>query len=73
MNMLDFRYTLWYSDSMRRELTAIRLDASQMKALRRIGKREDRPYSWLIRKAIDEFVERDSKTQAAKPEPQEHT
>lgn len=44
--------------SFRRKLTAVRLDQKQIKALERIGKRADRPVSWLIRKAIDEFSKR---------------
>jgi len=41
---------------MRRKLVAIRLDAEQVKALDKMSQREDRPVSWLIRKAIDEFL-----------------
>jgi predicted transcriptional regulator len=39
-----------------RKLTAVRLDPQQLKALEKVGKREDRSVSWLIRKAIDEFL-----------------
>jgi predicted transcriptional regulator len=39
-----------------RKLTAVRLDPQQVKALEKIGKREDRSMSWLIRKAVDEFL-----------------
>jgi len=41
---------------MRRKLVAIRLDPEQIRALERMGQQEDRPVSWLIRKAIDEFL-----------------
>jgi predicted transcriptional regulator len=43
---------------VKRKLTAIRLDPEQVKALERMGKSADRPVSWLIRKAIDEFLKR---------------
>jgi len=35
---------------------AIRLDPEQIKALNKMSQQEDRPISWLIRKAIDEFL-----------------
>jgi predicted transcriptional regulator len=41
-----------------KKLTAVRLEPQQVKALEKIGKREDRSVSWLIRKAIDEFLKR---------------
>jgi predicted transcriptional regulator len=40
------------------ELTAIRLKAEQVKRLGKIAKRVDRPVSWLIRRAIDDFLRR---------------
>ncbi len=40
-------------------LTSIRLTEPQTNALERISKRDDRSVSWLIRKAIDEFVKWD--------------
>lgn len=43
---------------MRKKLTAIRLKPEQVKKLERIALREDLPVSWLIRKAIDEFLKR---------------
>ena len=43
---------------MRRKLTAIRLDPGQVRALEKMGKQEDRPVSWLIRRAIDQFLKR---------------
>jgi Ribbon-helix-helix domain len=49
------RYTLL---CMRKKLTAIRLKPEQVKKLAKIAVREDVPVSWLIRKAIDEFLKR---------------
>jgi predicted transcriptional regulator len=49
------RYTLIY---MQKTLTAIRLKPEQVERLKRISVREDLPVSWLIRKAIDEFLKR---------------
>lgn len=46
-----------------RRPTSIRLTAAQEKALDEIGKREDRDRSWLIRKAIDEYIERHQKAE----------
>jgi hypothetical protein len=46
---------------MKRTLTAVRLDPEQLKALEKLGQKEDRPVSWLIRKAIDEFLKRGTK------------
>ena len=43
---------------MRKKLTAIRLKPEQIKKLDKIARREDLPVSWLIRKAIDEFLKR---------------
>lgn len=39
-----------------RKPTSIRLTEEQAQALDEIGEREDRDRSWLIRKAIDEFI-----------------
>lgn len=39
-------------------VTSVRLSEAQTKALDAIGKRDDRSRSWLIRKAVDEFIER---------------
>ncbi|MGI5223605.1 ribbon-helix-helix domain-containing protein [Actinoallomurus sp. CA-142502] len=41
-----------------RNPTSVRLTPEQEKALEEIGEREDRSQSWLIRRAIDEFIER---------------
>jgi predicted transcriptional regulator len=43
---------------MAKKLTAVRLKPEQVKKLERIAVREDLPVSWLIRKAIDEFLKR---------------
>jgi predicted transcriptional regulator len=43
---------------MRKKLTAIRLKPEQVRKLNKIATREDVPVSWLIRKAIDEFLKR---------------
>jgi len=47
--------TLFY---VRKKLTAIRLKPEQVKQLEKMSAREDVPVSWLIRKAIDEFLKR---------------
>lgn len=49
------RYTLIY---VQKTLTAVRLKPAQIERLKRIAIREDVPVSWLIRKAIDEFLKR---------------
>ncbi len=41
---------------MAKKLTAVRLKPEQVKKLEKIAVREDLPVSWLIRKAIDEFL-----------------
>jgi predicted transcriptional regulator len=41
---------------MVKKLTAVRLKPEQLKKLEKIAVREDLPISWLIRKAIDEFL-----------------
>jgi len=43
---------------MRKKLTAIRLKPEQLQKLEKIAVREDVAVSWLIRKAIDEFLKR---------------
>jgi len=43
---------------VRKQLTAIRLKPEQIARLGKIAAREDVPVSWLIRKAIDEFLKR---------------
>jgi predicted transcriptional regulator len=43
---------------MVKKLTAVRLKPHQLKSLEKIAAREDLPISWLIRKAIDEFLKR---------------
>jgi len=43
---------------MRKKLTAVRLKPEQLKKLEQIALREDLSVSWLIRRAIDEFLKR---------------
>ena len=44
---------------MAKTLTAIRLEPKQLAELEKIAKREDRAVSYLIRKAIDEYIKRE--------------
>ena len=46
---------------MSKELTAVRLEVAAVEALKKLGKKKDnvfsdRSVSWLIRKAVDEFI-----------------
>jgi Ribbon-helix-helix protein, copG family len=51
------RITQWYNMGVvRKTLTAIRLKPEQIKNLQKIAVREDVSVSWLIRRAIDEFL-----------------
>jgi predicted transcriptional regulator len=43
---------------MRKKLTAVRLKPEQLRKLAKIAVREDVAVSWLIRRAIDEFLKR---------------
>lgn len=43
---------------VRKKLTAIRLKPEQVQKLEKLSVREDVSVSWLIRKAIDEFLKR---------------
>jgi predicted transcriptional regulator len=43
---------------MAKKLTAVRLKSEQLQKLDKIARREDVPVSWLIRRAIDEFLKR---------------
>jgi predicted transcriptional regulator len=43
---------------VRKKLTAIRLKPEQVKRLEKLSSRDDLSVSWLIRKAIDEFLKR---------------
>jgi predicted transcriptional regulator len=43
---------------MVKQQMAVRLKPEQLRKLDKIAKREDLPVSWLIRKAIDEFLKR---------------
>jgi len=44
--------------NVRKKLTAVRLKPEQLEKLEKISVREDLPVSWLIRRAIDEFLKR---------------
>ena len=55
------RYTVYYARCMAKTLTAIRLEPKRIAELEKIAKREDRAVSYLIRKAIDEYVARHKK------------
>jgi predicted transcriptional regulator len=48
--------------------TSIRLDPKAIESMQKIGRRPevDRDWSYLVRKAMDEFIERDEREQAAK-------
>ena len=46
---------------MAKTLTAIRLEPKQLAELEKIAKREDRAVSYLIRKAIDEYIKREKR------------
>lgn len=55
---LEKRNTVLYTRCVRKKLFAVRLKPEQIKKLEKIAIREDRPVSWLIRRAIDEFLKR---------------
>jgi len=44
---------------MAKKMTAVRLEPKQLAELGKIAKREDRAVSYLIRKAIDEYIKRE--------------
>jgi len=48
--------------SLLTKLAAIRLDSKQLAELERIAKREDRAISYIIRKAIDEYIRKDKRS-----------
>jgi predicted transcriptional regulator len=43
---------------MENKLIALRISTGQVKALKKIALRDDRSISWLIRKAIEEFLKK---------------
>jgi len=43
---------------MKETLVALRISTAQRQALRKLALRQDRSVSWLIRKAIEEFVKK---------------
>jgi hypothetical protein len=40
------------------KLIALRISTGQLKALKKIAVRDDRSISWLIRKAVEEFLKK---------------
>jgi predicted transcriptional regulator len=44
--------------TVRKKLIAVRLKPEQVQKLEKMAVRADVPVSWLIRKAIDEFLKR---------------
>lgn len=44
-----------------KELTAVRFDAKELERLKEIAKRDDLSVSWLVRRAVKEFLEREGK------------
>ena len=46
---------------MAKTLTAIRLEPKQLTRLEKIAKREDRAVSYIIRKAIDDYIKREKR------------
>jgi predicted transcriptional regulator len=46
---------------MQRFLTSIRLDPAQMEALAKISQRDRRTTAWLIREAVQQFLDRDAR------------
>jgi predicted transcriptional regulator len=49
---------MFYMKSTARKLTALRIDQSLLDKLAKIGVKQDRTTSYLIRKAVEEFVAR---------------
>jgi predicted transcriptional regulator len=43
---------------MKGALVALRISTAQRQALRKLALRQDRSISWLIRKAIEEFLKK---------------
>jgi hypothetical protein len=56
---LTQRNTPLYAASMVKKLTALRLEPKQLSELERIAKRQDRTVSYIIRKAIDEYIRKE--------------
>jgi hypothetical protein len=55
---MDNCITVLYTVGMRKKLTALRLKPEQIRKLGKLAAREDVSVSWLIRRAIDEFLKR---------------
>jgi predicted transcriptional regulator len=45
------------------EIQTVRLDKETLTALRKIAEKQDRTVGWLIRKAVEEFIERTERKQ----------
>ena len=43
------------------DVHTVRLDEKTLAVLKKIAEKQDRPVGWLIRKAVEEFVKRESK------------
>jgi predicted transcriptional regulator len=43
------------------EIQTVRLEKETLAALKKIAEKQDRPIGWLIRKAVEEFIERTGK------------
>lgn len=55
---LDRRSHTDYHGVMAKTPTSVRLSEEQSDALAKIAERDERTQSWLISKAIDEYIER---------------
>lgn len=40
-------------------IQTVRLDEKTLAALKKIGEKQDRTVGWLVRKAVEEYVERE--------------
>jgi predicted transcriptional regulator len=49
------------------EIQTVRLEKDTLAALKRLAEKQDRPVGWLIRKAVEEFVEREKGRKQRKP------
>ena len=47
-------------------MSALRLERSQYERLQKMGEEQDRPVSWLIRKAVEEFLEKQGSKKSRK-------
>jgi predicted transcriptional regulator len=44
------------------DVHTVRLDEKTLADLRKIAEKQERPVGWLIRRAVEEFVERETRT-----------